>query len=197
VNSLMPSQAEFLLLCPKAVSAEWWYAAELQRTVGFLHAPFPADPRLSDVVRSFGSAQAPVLFLGDMDPVAVAQYLAAHRMLAAAGGPQLLFAGMNDEWLVAMGRSSWPLARLSIRMSRPEMRLLRVLESDVRLDQLLGPECAALLRSGLKVELEAGLNPAFHTPAHKRWVLGYLRAVAAGTADGREAIPARGRRTKR
>jgi hypothetical protein len=197
VNALIPPRAEFLLLCPKAVPAEWWYSPELQKGVGFLHAPFPADPRLSDAVHLFGLAQAKVLFVGDMDPVAVAQYLAAQRMLAAAGGPQLLYGGMNDAWVAAIGESSWPLARLSIRMSRSEVRLLHVLESEVRLDTLLGPDCAGLLRSGSKIELEAALNPAFHSAAHKRWVLGYLRSVAAGTADGREGTPARGRRTKR
>ena len=180
VNALLPPRAEFLLLCPKAIPAEWWYSPELQTEVGFLHAPFPADPRLSDAVRLFGSAQVPVIFVGDMDPVAVAQYLAVQRMFAAAGRPQVMYGGMSDAWLTAMGGSNWPLARLSIRMSRPEMRLLRSLESEVRLDEVLGPDCATLLQSGFKVELEAALNPAFHSAAHKRWVLGYLRAVAAG-----------------
>jgi hypothetical protein len=197
VNALIPSRPEFLLLCPKAVPAEWWYSPELQKEVGFLHAPFPADPRLSDAVRLFGPAQAKVLFVSDMDPVTVAQHLAAQRMFAAAGGPELVYGGMNDVWLAAIGESSWPLARLSIRMNRPEMRLLRVLESEVRLDALLGPDCARLLQSGSKIELAAGLNPAFHSAAHKRWVLGYLRSVAAGTVDGREAALTKGRRTKR
>jgi hypothetical protein len=131
-----------------------------------------------------------------MDPVAIAQYLAAQRMLAAVGGPHLVYGGMNDAWLEAMAESTWPLARLSIRMGRPEMRLLRVLESEVRMDELLGPGCARLLQSGFKVELEAGLNPAFHGAAHRRWVLGYLRAVAARPTQ-RGARLAKGRRTKR
>jgi hypothetical protein len=131
-----------------------------------------------------------------MDPVAIAQYLAAQRMLTAVGGPHLVYGGMNDAWLEAMAESTWPLARLSIHMGRPEMRLLRVLESEVRLDELLGPGCARLLQSGFKVELEAGLNPAFHGAVHRRWVLGYLRAVAAG-ATQRGTRLAKGRRTKR
>ena len=187
LNALIPAQAAFLLLCPKTVPAEWWYSSGLQKEVGFLYAPFPADPRLTGAVRLFGRAQAKVLFVGDMDPVAVAQYLAAKRMFAADGGPQLVYAGINDAWLAAIGRSRWPPARLSIRLERPEMRLLRALDSEVRLDALVGPNCASLLRGGSKMELEAGLNPGIHRPSHKRWVLNYLRSVAAGITDGKEA----------
>jgi hypothetical protein len=179
VNALVPSRATFLLLCPKSVPAEWWYSPELQKTVGFLHAPFPADPRLSDAVRMFARDPVPVLFVGDMDPVAIAQYLAAQRMFAATGALALAYGGMNDAWLNAMAESTWPLARLSIRMSASEVRLLRALESATRLEDLIGPDCAALLRRGFKVELEAALNPAFHGPAHKRRLVGNLRDMAA------------------
>jgi hypothetical protein len=141
-------------------------------------------------------AKAPVVFVGDMDPVAIAQYLAAQRMLTEAGGPRLVYGGMNDAWLAAMAESTWPLARLSIRMDRPEMQLLRALKAEVSLDDLLGPGCAKLLESGLKVELEAGLNPAFHGDAQRRWVLGYLRTVAAGPNPGRRPSLAKGRRTR-
>jgi hypothetical protein len=193
----VPSRAAFLLLCPKSVSAEWWYSPELQKTVGFLHAPFPADPRLGNAIRMFAPDHAPVLFIGDMDPVAIAQYLAARRMFAATDGLDLAYGGMNDSWLATMGDSNWPLARLSIRMSAPEVRLLRALESATRMEGLIGPDCAELLRSGFKVELEAALNPAFHSAAHKRRLLGYLREMAAGTTKGREASLTKGRRPKR
>jgi hypothetical protein len=196
MTALIPARAELLLVCPKAVPAEWWYSPELQREVGFLHVLFPADPRLSDAVRLLAPTQGVVLFVGDMDPVAIAQYLATQRMLAEAGGPQLTYGGMNDEWLAAMRRSKCPLARLSIRMSRPEMRLLRAIETEVRLDELLGPDSARLLQSGSKVELEAGLNPAIHGAAHRRRILGYLRKVAAEPADSRGANLVNGRRTR-
>jgi hypothetical protein len=120
-----------------------------------------------------------------MDPVAIAQFLEAERVLAGAGA-RLEYGGMNDAWLKEMGASRWPLARLSIRMSAPERRLLRVVESKVALDDLIGAGGARLLRSGFKVELEAGLNPAFHGPAHKRWVFRYLRDRAVGTSGGNE-----------
>jgi hypothetical protein len=197
VNALVPSRAAFILLCPKSVSAEWWYSPQLQTAVGFLHAPFPADPRLTDVLRMFGPDQPPVLFLGDMDPVAIAQYLAAQRMFAATGGPELAYGGMSDPWLSAMGDSTWPLARQSIRMSAPEVRLLRALESSTRLEDLVGRNGAELLRTGFKVELEAALNPAFHSPAHKRRLLGHLQEVAGGKGQGRGASVPNGRRTKR
>ena len=197
MNALVPPRPRLLLLCPKSVPAEWWFSPALQKEIGFLHAPFPADPRLSSAVRLFGPANPPVLFVGDMDPVAIAQYLAARQMLASPRSPHLLYGGMNDAWLGAMAKSDWPLARLGIRMSRSEMRLLHALESVVLLEELLGPDCARLLQSGFKVELEAGLNPAFHTAAHKRWVWGYLRAVALEADNGRGAIPMKGRRTRR
>jgi hypothetical protein len=197
VNALVPPRAEFVLLCPKAVSAEWWYFPQLQRQVALLHAPFPADPRLRDAVRLLGPPQAPVLFVGDMDPVAIAHYLEAERMFSGPEGVRLGYGGMNDAWLEAMGGSNWPLARLSIRMSAPERRLLRVVESEVPLDDLVGPDCAELLRSGFKVELEAGLNPAFHGAAHKRWVFGYLRDMAVGTSGGKGGTLSKSRRTKR
>jgi hypothetical protein len=136
------------------------------------------------VLRVFG-AGIPVLFVGDMDPVAIAQFLAAKQVVASRSSPPLTYGGMNDAWLKAMAESGWALKRLSIRLSRSEVRLLRALESAVDLDQLVGPECARLLQSGFKVELEAGLNPAFHSTAHIRWVLSYLRALAAETANRR------------
>jgi hypothetical protein len=117
-------------------------------------------------------------------------------MLTEAGGPRLVYGGMNDAWLAAMAESTWPLARLSIRMDRPEMQLLRALKAEVSLDDLLGPGCVTLLESGFKVELEAGLNPAFHGDAQRRWALGYLRTVAAGPTPGRRPSLAKGRRTR-
>jgi hypothetical protein len=197
LNALVPSRTAFILLCPKSVPAEWWYSPKLETSVGFLHAPFPADPRLTDVLRMFGPHQPPALFVGDMDPVAIAQYLAAQRMLAATGGPELAYAGMSDPWLSAMGDSSWPLARLSIRMGAPEMRLLRALESSTRLEDLVGQDGAELLRTGFKVELEAALNPAFHSPAHTRRLLSHLREIAGRTPQRRGASVLNGRRTKR
>ena len=196
MNALVPSRAAFILLCPKSVPAEWWYSPDLQTAVGFLHAPFSADPRLTDALRMFGPDHPPVVFLGDMDPVAIAQYLAAQRMFAATGGPELAYGGMSDPWLAAMGDSAWPLARLRIRMSAPEVRLLRALESSTRLEDLVGPDGAKLLRTGFKVELEAALNPAVHSPAHKRRLLGHLREIAGRTAQGGASVP-NGRRTKR
>jgi hypothetical protein len=197
LTALAPRRVDLLLLCPKAVPTEWWYSAELQPGIGFLHVPFPADPRVGGVVRAFGSGRTPLLFVGDIDPVAIAQYLASRDMLAPLTQQPLLYGGMNDAWLAAMAGSQWPLSQLSIRMGRAERRLLRAVDGAADLDLLVGPESAQMLRSGTKVELEAGLNPAFHGAAHRRWVFGYLRSVATGVADGPRGTLKKGRRTKR
>jgi len=197
LGALVPRDPALLLFCPKAVPIEWWYGGELERSMGFLHVPFPGDPRLSGAVRAFGAGDAPLLFVGDLDSVAIAQYLAARSMLAAARGPLLRYAGINDAWLSAIAKPHRPLARLSIRMTGPERRLLRALEAAVDLDHLVGPESAQMLRDGDKVELEAGLNPGFHGAAHRQWIIAYLRAQAAAQANGQGATPERGRRTKR
>jgi hypothetical protein len=118
-----------------------------------------------------------------MDPVAVAQYLAARRMLREGNGPELVYGGMNDSWLAAIRRSvrrSLPEKALRIRLDKAETRLWARLDASMDLEQLLGPEACALLRSGYKVELEAASNPAILKPAHKRWVFSYLRSVALG-----------------
>jgi hypothetical protein len=118
-----------------------------------------------------------------MDPVAVAQHVAAKRVLRASNGPKLLYGGINDAWLAAIRRSrrrSLPEDGLRIPLDGAEARLWRRLEADMDVERLLGPEACRVLRSGCKVELEAASNPAILRPGHKRWVFGYLRSVAFG-----------------
>jgi hypothetical protein len=196
LNVLAPRHADFLLLCPKTVPPEWWYSPELHAGIGFLHVPFPADQRVGVVVKGLGIGGKPLLFVGDLDPVAIAQYLAARDMLAAAPRRPLRYGGMNDAWLAAMVGSQLSLSQLSIRMERGERRLLAALDAAVDLDSLVGPESAEMLRSGTKVELEAAVNPAIHGPAQRRWIFGYLRSVATA-APGQRLTLKKGRRTKR
>jgi hypothetical protein len=198
LNVLAPRHCDFLLLCPKAVPPEWWYSTQLHAGIGLLHVPFPADQRVGGVVRALGTGAMPLLFVGDMDPVAIAQYLAARDMLAMAPRRPLRYGGMNDAWLAAMAESQVSLSRLSIRMDRGERLVLAALDAAVDLDALVGPESAEMLRSGTKVELDAAVNPAIHGPAQRRWIFGYLRSVAAAAAPGQGGRTLKqGRRTKR
>jgi hypothetical protein len=180
IGALAPRRPRLVLLCPKAVPTEWWFTVDLQRDVALVQASYPADRRLSAFLRVVAGPGTAIVFVGDMDPVAIAQYLAARSMLAASDGQHLLYGGMNDAWLAAMRASSKPRqTALRIRLDRDEERLLRHLESAVDLAELLGPSGAALLRSGYKIELEAGLNPTLHGSAVKRWVVRYVRLLAA------------------
>jgi hypothetical protein len=197
LSVLAPQHADLFLLCPKALPPEWWYSTELHGGIGFLHVPFPADQRVGGVVRTFGSGGTPLLFVGDMDPVAIAQYLAARDMLATAPRRPLHYGGMNDAWLAAMASSGRSLSSLSIRMDRNERRLLAALDASVDLGSLVGPESARMLRSGTKVELEAAVNPAIHGPGQRRWIFGYLQSVAPAVAPGQGRTLKKGRRTMR
>jgi hypothetical protein len=196
-----PRQVDYVLVCPKAAPLDWWWTAGPPLGVAAVHTPWPADPRLAPTLWSLSAAGRPVVFIGDMDPVALAQYLAASRMLRERNGPELAYGGMNDSWLAAIRRSvrrSLSAKALCTRLDRAETRLWRRLEADTNVEQLLGPEASDLLRNGYKIELEAASNPAILTPSHKRWVFRHLRSVAlAGKARAPQLTLKKSRRTTR
>ena len=173
-----PCQVDYVIVCPKAAPLDWWWTADPPLGVAAVSTLWPADPRLAPTLAAPGR---PVVFIGDMDPVAVAQYLAARRMLRERRGPELVYGGMNDSWLAAIRRSvrrSLPERALRIRLNKAETRLWGRLDAATDVDRLLGPEACDLLRSGYKIEFEAASNPAILKPGHKRWVFGYLRSLA-------------------
>jgi hypothetical protein len=188
----MPDRPRLVLLCPKFIPASWWFSKAPPKGVGLIHARFIADKRLRPVVHAVVSSGTQAIFVGDMDPVGIAQYLAGRRMLMAAGARPLLYGGINDSWLIAMQASmARPVSGVRIRLERAERRLLGQLEDAIRLDAIVGPNGAQLLRTGYKVELEAGLNPTLHGARHRQWVFRYLRAMARRTT-GHESGPRRG-----
>jgi hypothetical protein len=176
-----PSRVDYVIVCPKTAPLDWWWRALPPLGVAAVDTPCPADPRLASTLYSLAAPDRPVVFIGDMDPVAVAQYLAARAMLRQTNGSELLYGGMNDSWLDAVRsstRRNLPPRALCIRLDHAEMRLWRRLEAAANVEQLLGPKACGLLRSGYKLELEAASNPAILKPGHKRWVFRYLRSVA-------------------
>ena len=179
-----PRTVDYVLVCPKTGPLDWWWGMGPPRGVAALCSLYLADPRLVPMLRSVCSAGTPAVFVGDMDPVGIAQYLAVRRMLRARRGPTLRFGGINDEWLAAIRRarrrSLLPEEGLRIRMERDEVRLWRRLEEDTDVEEMIGPEGCRILRSGYKLELEAASNPGILRPEHKKWVFCHLRAVAFG-----------------
>jgi hypothetical protein len=160
---------------------DWWWLTGPPAGVAALYGPYLADPRLARVLSSVCPERTPAVFLGDMDPIGVAQYVTARDMLRANDGPMLLYGGINDAWLEAMERGRrrrFPAEALRIPLDKREARLWKRLEAAMDLEELLGPAACRLLRGGYKLELEAASNPAILKPAHKRWVFGYLRSIA-------------------
>jgi hypothetical protein len=176
---LVPDGAWLVLLCPKSMPVSWWFSKGPPRGVGLIHARFFDDQRLRSIVQAVVGSDTRAIYVGDIDPVGIAQYLVARRMLGAVGGGPLLYGGVNDPWLLAMQASmGGSVSRVLIRLPRAERQLLRRLEDAVNLDTLVGPSCAQLLRGGHKVELEAVLNPALHGAPYRQWVFRHLRALA-------------------
>ena len=176
---LMSAHSDYVVVCPKTQPLEWW-SHDLPRGVTTLSSPYPADPRLTAMLRT-STATAPIVFVGDMDPVAIAQYLAARTELRKRNGPELLYGGISDSWMTTLRRflrRRWNIASLRIRLERAETLLWHRLEAAVDVDQLLGPEGSGLLRSGYKIELEAVSNPSISTVGYRRWVFNHLRFVA-------------------
>jgi hypothetical protein len=177
-----PRRVDYVLVCPKTTPLDWWWAAGPPTGVAAVYSLYLADPRLAPTLRSLCPPGRPAVFIGDLDPVGVAQYLAAKAMLAS-DGITLLYGGINDSWLAAIRRSRrrrGPMGNLCLRLDRAETRLWRRLEAAMDVEQLVGPESCHLLRSGDKLELEAASNPGILRPGHRRWVFRHLRAMALG-----------------
>jgi hypothetical protein len=177
-----PRRVDYVLVCPKMAPLDRWWAARPPRAVAAVYAVHLGDPRLAAVLRSLCPRGSRAVFVGDMDPVGIAPYLAAKAMLRAARGPALLHGGMNHEWLASIRRSLRPPRvseeDLRIPLDKDERRLWQRLETDSAVDQLVGPEACRILRSGYKLELEAASSPEILTSRHKQWVFRYLRSIS-------------------
>jgi hypothetical protein len=127
--------------------------------------------RQCDVLRAHADATGMALrFVGDLDPLD----LAVFRSIQAGGAPPrgraapkvpVAYAGIDDEWLAICERrlGGRPLATVCFRQDATERKLLaQLVRGGVDLDALVGPRCAALLRSGLKLEIEGASNGAIY-----------------------------------
>lgn len=181
----IPNKPKLLLLCPKRSPLEWWWPNQtLPPDVAIICTPWLADPGARSVLQPLYRSIPAAVFLGDMDPISITQYLEAKRM-ASGIKVALRYGGVNDAWLAAMKCSlkrQWSRSSLLIRLSRPEAALFRRLDKAIDLEQLIGPEACSILRGGHKIEIEGAMNPALYSAEHNRWIFRYLRSTGRRTA---------------
>jgi hypothetical protein len=175
----LPRKTSFLLVCPKAQPVGWWQAqGSLPPDVAAMCAPLPADRRALPLLEVLCRQASAAIFVGDMDPYSIVQYVETRRMLAGVGA-RLLHGGVNDAWLDAMERAlsqEGRLERLRIPLEKHEVRLLKKLDRAVDLEKLIGARGSAMLHSGYKIEIEGATNPTIYRRSHSRWVFKYLRS---------------------
>ncbi len=169
-----------LVVCTKPPLVGWWKdASRLPRDVATLTAPQLTDSTAVAVLSGLCRAGARAVFVGDLDPYALVQYIETRRLLARTAGCALLYGGVDDSWLVAMDRNSSRPSGVDVRipLSRDELALLRLLEQSVDVGGIVGPRALSVLESGFKVELEGATNPSLYSARHGRWMLRRLRSL--------------------
>jgi hypothetical protein len=179
----LPHQTSFLVVCSKGQPIHWLCEGRgAPRDIAFVCGPYPTDGRALPVLLALSRSSPAAVFVGDLDPYGVVQYVETRRMLQRANGPILLYGGVDDAWLEAIehrlirGRR---LEQIQVPLSRPETTLLTKVERAIDLEELVGRRCLAVLRTGYKIELEGATNPALYGPSHRRWVFRYLRSRIA------------------
>jgi hypothetical protein len=116
------------------------------------------------VVEAFG---APLVFVGDLDPFDLATFSTLARTLRGQPSP-IRHAGVGARWIELCERHLPPgraLDSLCVAMSAPEREAMEKAEEiGLGWAALAGPRGAALLDSGLKLELEGASNPKLFSP---------------------------------
>lgn len=103
----------------------------------------------------------PVEFVGDLDPHAVAMFWIV-REQARSLGFDVAYRGVDSHWVsLCRAHRTRDLGDCCIALSAFERRLLAWVEDDAGLDlaATLGDEALAILRGGMKLELEGASNP--------------------------------------
>jgi hypothetical protein len=149
-----------------------WLRSDLfpDRTDAVVHYGMPSRRQCGLLRTHAGAAGAPLRFVGDLDPLDLtvfASLQAGGAPLRARAAPavQVTYAGIDDAWLCICERRlrDRQLESVCIRQDATEKRLLAALErAGIDVQALVGPRCAALLRGGLKLEIEGASNAAFY-----------------------------------
>jgi hypothetical protein len=187
-----PQKCSFVVLSPKPEPWKEWLWGAVPAGVGIVSGSCPTDASLLKLVPALSPKRSTV-FVGDMDPFGLVQYVEARRVLHEANGPRLVYGGIDDVWLAAMERAlkrGYRLDHICIPLMKHEKTLLERLDRALDLELIVGPRAVALLRSGFKIELEGATNPHFYADQHGRWIFEHLRARA-------EKPNAGGRNTRR
>jgi hypothetical protein len=179
-----PKKASRCFFFTKNYLLRLWLRAELlpENTDALVSYGVPSA-RVCDVVREHARRVGrPMQFIGDLDPLDLAAYVA----LGAGGAPlrrarrrsvPVEYAGIDDRWLDACERyvRRSPVASYTIRLSMRERDQLAALQrAGLDLDSTVGPKCASLLRAGYKLEIEGATNPAIFQPGLHRELRGLL-----------------------
>jgi hypothetical protein len=120
---------------------------------------------IRSVVQAFG---APLVFVGDLDPLDLATFSTLERCLRGLASP-VRYGGVGDRWLELCEQHLPPRASLRsvcIPMSDREQEAMRQAdEIGLGWDAAAGPRGSALLGSGVKLELEGATSPHFFSPS--------------------------------
>jgi hypothetical protein len=134
---------------------------------------------------------APIAFVGDADPMALHTYLCLRVYL---GAQRVRFCGICDAVLDSIGDDKvQPESLETLELSAFDQAHLRVVETLVKPERVLGPRVSAVLRTGKKIEIEAlsfrtGLIPALFKAALKLSQVGIGGRISGrdrGTGIGR------------
>jgi hypothetical protein len=182
----LPRTSSLAIVTPKSHWLDWWEADGHLSDVTVVASSRPAEPR-GLAVLELVAGRAPAVFVGDLDPHHLVQFVETRRLMATRG-LAIAFGGVSDAWWPPMERGirgNFTVERLRIRLDRGERVLLGRIERALDLDDLVGPRAAALLRSGYKIEIEAATNPRIYARGHGLRLIHMLRAQA-GTLSPRQ-----------
>lgn len=185
VQLWLPRRPARVVICPKTAPVGWWLAAGgVPSDIGFACTSHPNDAGALRVLEQALPRTVPAVFVGDLDPLAIVQYLELARSFGRRKRP-LLYGGVDDAWLAAM-RGHWVRTNgvdaVRIPLDDDEGRLLAKLDRAIDLERLVGPESSALLRAGHKIELEGATNPVLYGDGFARWAFRHLRRVTGNSA---------------
>src|SRR5262245_41048216 len=95
VEVWLPPKPSVVVLSPKRSPLDWWLqTGQVPTDVGLIYSPYAADPRVLSLVGRALPPKVAVVFLGDLDPPAIVQYLELQR--AAPFRRRLRFGGLDS-----------------------------------------------------------------------------------------------------
>lgn len=178
IDLLLPQTPSLLLISPKRQWIDHWWAESLLRGVAVVSGTYLGDRRALPVLEAACRLAGAAVFVGDIDPYSIVQFVETRRLMAKARLP-LTFGGVDDAWLAAMERGlnlGRHLENVFIPLSKLEIMLLKRIDQAIDLEQLVGARACSILHGGHKIEIEGATNSRLHRRSHGRWIFQYLRS---------------------